>query len=57
MPDPALVPLQELEEHLAPPERLWGIPPLCLRASRQGGWMVLSKGTWGAEVEVKEIGK
>ena len=57
MPD--LIPIQALmeEERLVVSERIWGVAPLCLRASRQGGWMVLAKGEWGAKVEVKELGK
>lgn len=37
-------------------ERYWGIPPLCLRASRQGRWVVLTKALLGAEVKVVELG-
>lgn len=37
-------------------EPVWGVPPLCLRSSRQGGWAVLKKTPWGLVPEVVRLG-
>ena len=59
MPDTQVVQelLWEERGRMAGVENVWGVPPLCLRASRQGGWTVLKKTPLGPAVEVVEIGK